>query len=246
MISAGVIMNMLFAFATYTYVAAQWGLPDIDTTTVGYVEAALLPPGTESLADIEPGRTIVRIGDSDVEDWGDIQEALYNGTPGPTSLELTDPAGSVEITIPSDEEDRLQLMRSIVWWLEASVWGVNPGSPADKAGLEADDRILAIEGIPVQTWWAFVEEVEARPGQRVQVQLERDGRELVRVVTLDTEIEERPDGSSAEVGRIGLFRPEAEYSYHPRQLRRSPQRRVSGDRLPDRHDPRLPEGPGHR
>src|SRR5690606_17652423 len=36
-ISAGVIMNMLFAFVTYTVVAGVWGSPETDTTRIGLV-----------------------------------------------------------------------------------------------------------------------------------------------------------------------------------------------------------------
>ena len=42
-ISAGVIMNMLFAFGVYTFVIAKWGVPELSTTRMGLVRAETLP-----------------------------------------------------------------------------------------------------------------------------------------------------------------------------------------------------------
>ena len=49
-ISAGVIMNMVFAFVLYTGVVATWGVPGFLTTRVGLVRESALPAGTQDLA----------------------------------------------------------------------------------------------------------------------------------------------------------------------------------------------------
>lgn len=211
-ISAGVIMNMLFAFGTYAFVAARWGIPELDTTRIGYVSAEGLPAGAEALSDVQPGSRVVRIGGVEVEDWRDVQDGLL-GNPGPTTIELADPARTLQVRIPADPEQRRNLVRSVDWWVDATVGAVNPGSPADRAGLETDDRIVSVDGVPVASWFDFVREVAARPGRRVELDVLRDGRELTRAVTLDAETEVRADGTTAEVGKIGVYRPVGEYSY---------------------------------
>jgi regulator of sigma E protease len=217
-ISAGVIMNMLFAFGVYTFVAARWGLAEPATTRIGHVQADLLPAGTESLAAVAPGAYIVSIGDRTTENWGDVQDGLFNAAPGPLRMELAQPAETVELRIPAEEEERLNLVRAVGRWIDAGVGAVNPGSPADKAGLEAGDHIVAIEGVPVANWYDFVSEVEARPGQRVEVTLNREGHHLIRALTLDTEREKQADGSTMEVGKIGIYPPVGRYSYRPATL----------------------------
>jgi regulator of sigma E protease len=212
-ISAGVIMNMLFAFGVYTYVAAQWGLPQLDTTRIGRVETDLLPPGTEALAQVEPGSTVVRIGESAVDDWGDLQEGLYASAPGPLSIELAGPSRTVEIRIPTEEPERRDLVRAVDSWIDAGVGAVNPGSPADRAGLEAGDRIVSVGEVAVGNWYDFVREVESRPGQRVEIAIEREGRGLIRALTLDAETATRADGTVVQVGKIGIYPPVDEYSY---------------------------------
>jgi len=87
-ISAGVIMNMLFAFATYAFVAAQWGIPDYATTRIGQVEAAGLPAGAEALATVEPGSRIVRLAGEPVDDWGAVMDGLLDAPEGPLTVEL--------------------------------------------------------------------------------------------------------------------------------------------------------------
>ena len=220
-ISAGVIMNMLFAFGLYTFVAARWGLAEPETTRIGRVEAELLPPGTEALAAVLPGAHIVSIGDRRTENWGDVQDGLFNAPAGPLRIELADPVETVEVRIPADEDQRLDLVRAVDLWIDAGVGAVNPGSPADKAGLEAGDHIVSIEGVPVSNWYEFVAEVENRPAQRVEVTLNREGRPLIRALTLDAERQEHTDGSTTEVGKIGIYPPMGRYSYRPVTLTES-------------------------
>lgn len=217
-ISAGVIMNMVFAFGVYTFVAAHWGLPELDTTRVGRIQSELLPPGTEALGQVEPGSRVLRVGGAVVDDWGDLQRGLYASAPGPLRLDFADPTRSVEIRVPDEEPQRRELVRAVRSWIDAGVGAVTPGSPADKAGLEAGDRIVSIDGVPVRSWYEFVDEVEARPGKRVELAVERDGRSLVRVLTLDAERATRPDGTPIEVGKIGIYQPVDAIKYRDASL----------------------------
>jgi regulator of sigma E protease len=219
-ISAGVIMNMVFAFGVYTFVYARWGAPKIDTTRVGQVDRALLPPGTEALGRIQPGAHIVRIGDRAIEDWGDVQEGLYNGTPGPTAVIVSDPADTLRVDLPIDEEGRLRVVQAVGYELDAAVGIVNPGSPAAKAGLKEGDEIVAVDGVGVESWYDFRALVEVRPGERVELTLRRDGRELIRPVTLDAVDEKQRDGTTREVGKVGVYPPlDRIMGYEPVSLR---------------------------
>ena len=207
-ISAGVIMNMLFAFASYAFVAAQWGVPGYATTRVGQIESAELPAGAEALATVEPGSRIVRVGGVPVDDWNDVVDGLMEPSQASITIELDEPTNSVQIRIPDEPSQRLTLARSILPWVEAGVGALVPGDPAERGGLEAGDHITSVAGVEVQTWWDLVREVERRPGERVEIGLERDGRELVRAVTVGS-VEEVRNGTPVLVGRIGVQDPGA-------------------------------------
>jgi regulator of sigma E protease len=212
-ISAGVIMNMVFALGVFTFLAARYGIQEVATTRVGMVDAAALPPGTEAIGTVEPGSRFVSIGGERVEHWGAVQRGLFESEPGPLAIELVEPTRSVQITVPGTEEERLDLVRAIAVWREAGVGMPTPGSPADRGGLEAGDRVIAIDGEETLNWWTFVDQIEARPGERVEVTIERDGRQLVRAVTLNSEEEAQPDGSVRVVGKAGIAPPNVETLY---------------------------------
>jgi len=205
-------MNMLFAFASFAFVAAQYGIPDYATTRIGQVVAEGLPPGTEQLGTIEPGSRIVSIGERDVRSWGDLVNGLYEAPAGSLTLQLVDVSRTLEIDVPSDEEGRRALATSINPWIEAGVGMTVPGSPAEEAGLEAGDRITAVAGTPVENWWDLVREVESRPGERVEIALVRSGRELTRAVAVEAE-EERRGEETVVVGKIGIGPPNPEMTY---------------------------------
>jgi regulator of sigma E protease len=211
-ISAGVIMNMLFAFAAYSFVAAQWGIPDYATTRIGQIAASELPAGTEALATVEQGSRVVRIGDRAVEDWGGVIDGFLESDEGSLSIELVEPIRSIDVVIPAEASDRQALARSVLPWVEAGVGAVLPGSAAEEGGLEAGDRITSVAGTPVQNWWDLVREIEGRPGERVEIELVREGRELLRAVTVESE-QERRDGTSVAVGKLGIQTPNSPMTF---------------------------------
>ena len=211
-ISAGVIMNMIFAFVVYTFIAAQWGVPDYASTRIGAVTAESLPAGAEGLATIESGSRVLRIDGEATDDWGDVVGGLYGAEPGSRTLELAEPTRTLTIQVPEDEAARRALAGALQPWIESGVGSVVPGSPADAAGLEGGDRIVRVGDAPVESWWDFQREIESRPGQRVELTLSRDGRELVRVVNVAAE-EERRGETTVVVGRVGVYQPNAEMAY---------------------------------
>ncbi|MEM7417103.1 MAG: RIP metalloprotease RseP [Gemmatimonadota bacterium] len=217
-ISAGVIMNMVFAFGVYTFLAFQYGIQEPSTTRIGMIEASELPAGTEEMASVEIGSRFLNIGGEQVEDWGDVQQGLFRAEPGPLSVDLGEPRRTIELTIPASEDDRRRLVTAIQLWREAGVGFTDPGSPAARGGIEAGDRIVAVDGEPTENWWTFVQVIEARPGERVDLTVDRDGSELIRSVTLDVTEEEQPDGSVLEIGRVGIGPAGVEMSYTPVSL----------------------------
>ncbi len=57
----------------------------------------------------------------------------------------------------------------------AAVGRVSPGTPAERAGLRRDDRVVAVAGQPVATWGDMVTAIHAHPGETVEVVVERAG-----------------------------------------------------------------------
>ena len=167
-----------------------------------------LPPGTEGLTDISLGSRFVRIGEMELASWGDVERGLFEAPSGPIQLDFTDPDQSINIRIPVAEAERRAVVRSIESWVDAGVGSVVPGSPADEGGLEPGDMVVAVAGIDVEGWFEFTREIAGRPGERVEITLIRDGREIIRALTLDVEEEQ-----GVRVGRAGIYPPAGPVSY---------------------------------
>lgn len=85
---------------------------------------------------------------------------------------------------------------------------VLPDRPAEEAGFEAGDKIVAINGERVEQWPLVVERISSSPGEEIEVTVERDGASIDLEVVPGT----REDGQ----GWIGI-EPE-----EPRMERQDP------------------------
>lgn len=85
-----------------------------------------------------------------------------------------------------------------------TVGNVMEGSAADAAGLERGDDIVRIDDVTVTAWQDVGEAVAPNPGERVEIVVDRDGREVVLEATLGRA---EDDASRGFLG-IGPERPE--------------------------------------
>jgi regulator of sigma E protease len=66
---------------------------------------------------------------------------------------------------------------------ESLLGQVFAGRPADQAGLQTGDRIVAIDGMAIQTWQDFVSKINSNPGNKLVLTVQRKGQELLIAVT---------------------------------------------------------------
>jgi len=60
---------------------------------------------------------------------------------------------------------------------------VNPGSPAEKAGLQSGDRVLSINGVPIRTWDDLSESIEKLGLNPLNLRIKRGDSDLSIAVT---------------------------------------------------------------
>ncbi|NIV39186.1 MAG: RIP metalloprotease RseP, partial [Anaerolineae bacterium] len=69
----------------------------------------------------------------------------------------------------------------------------------EKAGLQAGDRIAAVNGEPVEDWFGLVERIRAAPEQSLSMTIRRQGEELSLTVVPAA----KTDSEGERFGRIG-------------------------------------------
>jgi regulator of sigma E protease len=95
------------------------------------------------------------------------------------------------------ESDFLSKMGFSVARPVAKLQAIIPGGPASRAGLQASDEILAVDGKPVLDGLEFTEIVNASPGKNILLQIKRGSEELSLNVTPESNLQ---NGKS--IGRI--------------------------------------------
>ena len=86
----------------------------------------------------------------------------------------------------------------------AVVGQIEPGSPAQVAGLAPGDRITGLGGRPVDSFQDMVRFVQIRAGERVTIDYERGGQAQSTVAVIGTRVEKDRFGNIVKLGRLGI------------------------------------------
>lgn len=196
-ISAGVIMNFLFAFVAFAVYAMAFGEADYADTRVVTPGAETTAPGAREAAKIPSGVAVAAVGDSTVTTFNGVRRALLAAPAGPLPVRMAD-GSTITLQVPADEEQRAALIGSVAPFIPALLGEVTPDGPLDKAGLRAGDRILSIDGAPTPAWTEVTRVVQANPEKRLAFVAVR-GADTVRTVVTTT----RDESQKPAIGRMG-------------------------------------------
>jgi regulator of sigma E protease len=196
-ISAGVVMNLLFAWVVNVGIAGGRGVEYVDETRLA--PRAELGGSAAQVASIPVGARVVSVGGRQVAHWTEMQEVLARAPAGRVDLGL-EGIGAVPLVLPAAGASRDTLLAALRYLADPVIGGVLPDQPAARAGIRPGDRIVAIDGAPVVTWTQVVERVQASPERTLILELARGDRTLSVELTPRTHRE-----GGHEVGRMGAF-----------------------------------------
>ncbi len=203
-ILAGVVMNALFAWAVFVFLASKNGRQIDPVTQVGRVVAEAAPPEAEALKQIQPGARIIRINGDTVRSWDDVVSLIVN-TPEPQiRIELSEGAPVVLSIHPDALEERVKASEVLQPFRAPVVGQVVAGKPAANAGMQEGDTIVSVNGKPVEQWYDLLELLQANPGQALQLQVARGVERVAMNVTSYVDSIPGSDGKPRAVGRIGV------------------------------------------
>lgn len=199
-ISAGVIMNLLFAWLVFSVIAFAYGNTRITETRLsvaGDLGAARAP----LLAAIPEGARLVSVGGQPVHDWGEVSDALLSA-PSPVELRFAD-APPVTLNLHGSDVDRATALSGLQPWAPAVIDQVVAGSPAGRAGLRRGDRVTAAAGLPMHSWQQLVLAIRGHPGKPLPLTVQRGGRTLNVTVTPDAARGKDASRRRVTIGRVG-------------------------------------------
>ena len=202
---AGPVANFLLAFLIY-WVLFIAGLPGVKPVLGD------APQGTPAaIAGLSNGETIRAIDGEPVHTWTDVRWLLLKEAVKrqAVDLEVQSPLGARSTRrldmsgITKDDLDRDFLgklgLRPFRPAVPAVLGRVLPGSAAERAGVSPGDRVVAIDGKPIATWFDFTAVVSKNPGRTLELEVERQGRRYPMRATPE------PVGEGdARIGRLGV------------------------------------------
>ena len=205
---AGPAFNFIFAIVAYWLMYVS-GVPGIKP-----IVAEVAPDSVAAKAGLVADDEIIAVGDRSVGTWERSVLAILDELLADGEIDLTvrDPDGGVrhvdldvrgrqhELTEPQALFKGLGIQPAFSpQSLPAIAGELTPDGPAERAGFETGDIVVSAAGQSIATWQQWVDFLRARPGEKVDVTVRRDGEER----SLDLRIgAEEEDG--ATVGRIGF------------------------------------------
>ena len=181
-ISAGVIMNVLLAWAIFSGRNLFYGAEAWKTTTVGYVSH-----GSASEAKgIQPGDRIVSINNHEVSTWQDLEKEVYSHNLGRAftmqvvrnGQPFTVAYGANALGLQSPDSSFGLQPAGVAAVLEKILTGL----PAAKAGLITGDTVLSVNGAPA-SFGVLGDSIRAHPNTLVSLQVARGSKQFAVTVT---------------------------------------------------------------
>ncbi|HEX4857610.1 MAG TPA: RIP metalloprotease RseP [Usitatibacteraceae bacterium] len=209
---AGPAANFLLA-ALFYWVLLIAGLPGVKP-----ILASPLPGSAAEVAGFREFERITAVGDRAVETWGDARMALLEQAVdrGRVGIAVEDDAGrrfhrELDLSgVTRDDLDRDFLGKVGLGPYRGRATlvldEVAPGGAAARAGLQVGDRLVAVDGVPLERFDQLVAKVSISAGQVLQFELLRGGETRFIDVT-----PQRVEEHGSATGRIGV-RPRVDRS----------------------------------
>jgi len=180
---AGPTMNILLAFFLFWGIFWLVGIQS-ETYLRTPAQVAAIPQNQAGASGIQAGDRIVSINSVKTPTWESVLTQLKDAQPEQSMNLTVDRAGAeqtlaVKMPPPPVEIDEITGYPLV----PAIADEIGIGTPAEKAGMKAGDKIIAMDGKSIATWQQLVEGVRNSNGHTVHFVVLRDGKEVSLDIT---------------------------------------------------------------
>lgn len=210
--AAGPMFNFLLA------VIALWGMFVIGTVSLAPIVGTVAPHSIAAKANLHHLDEIMSVDDKQVNTWQDVQMALISAVGEEkkpvlrlynlqtrmydfTSLDLH----AMHFEQANNNEDVVTLLgiTPALPPMLPIIDGVYKNSPGEIAGFEVGDRIIKMDGKPINDWMQVVSVVQDRPDERIEMVVQRKGQ--VKTLEVYPEAKEISTARGKEtIGFLGI------------------------------------------
>lgn len=200
---AGPMANLLVAWFIYsilTFVQAQ------------QIATVLATPPEDSIASslgVSEGDKVVRLNNSEVENWQQLSWGLFNQAllKEQINLEVLRDGKLLNLMADAKQSEEINIAPNLVSQLgfypieqAIIISSVQPNSPAQLADLKPQDQILSIENIPMSRSIQVSQYIQQRPKQTFPMTVLRNGQEIRLFVTP----KQAQNNNNESIGMLGI------------------------------------------
>ena len=180
-IAAGPLANFIFAVIAY-WLVFMIGIPGARP-----VVGEITNNSPAANAQIMPGMELKAVDGIETPDWDAVRMALVAKIGDDSTTLRIAPFGSEQTSdkyvdlhnwsFEPDKQDPIIALgiKPVGPKIETTLAQVQQNSAASKAGLQAGDRIVKVNGQPLEQWQTFVTIVRDNPEQAIELEIERHG-----------------------------------------------------------------------
>jgi regulator of sigma E protease len=179
----GPVMNLVLAI--FLIIAVNMGGVEVDSyklekPAIGYIEKG----SPAEKAGLLPGDLLLAIDGRQTPTWKEVEIAVGTNPKQSVQVEFLRAGArrTSELKVAARTRDEIGYA-GFYWQWPSVINQVVPGYPAIKAGLRPGDRITAVDGRPVATYFELTDMIRSAPGKPLQLTYVRGGNTLTARLT---------------------------------------------------------------
>lgn len=188
----GAVVFLSIAFSLGVEVPAYQDSPPV----VGWIEPESPAAGT----DLQNGDLIISVDGTEVKTWRDLDVSIM--TSSGNEIDLVVDRKGVQRTVPLTPKRVTRYAfgySGILPPLDPTIVRLQAGSPAEKAGLEPGDRIVSVEGNPVEQFYDLFRYISPHPDEEITLGVSRGDENL------EIKLTPRDEGGEGKIGVALVF-----------------------------------------